>query len=78
MCEADVTTAEVISFPPDTSVRALAALLSERGISGDQPREEGLTFRVVTENIPGLRRVEEHIVTTSSPGMPSTPSGGHR
>ena len=30
----DVMTTEVISLGPDTSVQALAALLSERGISG--------------------------------------------
>src|SRR5271169_6020077 len=30
----DVMTTEVISVDPDTSVQALAALLSERGISG--------------------------------------------
>jgi CBS-domain-containing membrane protein len=34
MRAADVMTAEVISGRPDTSVHALAALLSERGISG--------------------------------------------
>jgi hypothetical protein len=30
--------------------------------SDDQPREERPTFRVAAENIPGVRRVEEHIV----------------
>ncbi len=30
--------------------------------SDDQPREERLTFRVAAENIPGVERVEEHIV----------------
>ena len=30
----DVMTTEIISVGPDTSVQALAALLSERGISG--------------------------------------------
>ena len=30
--------------------------------SDEQPREERLTFRVAAENIPGVRRVEEHIV----------------
>ena len=43
--------------------------------SDDQPREERLTFRVAAENIPGVRRVEEHIV------MPPTSvvtAGGER
>jgi CBS domain-containing protein len=31
--------------------------------SDDQPHEERLTFRVAAENIPGVRRVEEHVVT---------------
>src|SRR5258708_3321201 len=73
MCEADVMTAEVISVRPDRSVPALAALLSERRISGGPVAEERLTFRVAAANIPSVRRVEEHIVTTSSPGAPSTP-----
>jgi CBS domain-containing protein len=34
MLAADVMTTEVITVDPDTSVQALAALLSERGISG--------------------------------------------
>jgi CBS domain-containing protein len=41
MCEADVMTAEVISVRPDRSVPALAALLSERGISGGQLQRTG-------------------------------------
>ena len=35
--------------------------------SDDQPREEQLTFRVAAENIPGVRRVEEHIVAPPAP-----------
>ena len=35
--------------------------------SDDQPREERLTFRVAAENIPGVRRVEEHIVAPPAP-----------
>jgi CBS domain-containing protein len=33
--------------------------------SDDQPPEERLTFRVAAENIPGVRRVEEHLVCAS-------------
>lgn len=37
--------------------------------SDDQPREERLTFRVAAENIPGVRRVEEHIVERPTSGV---------
>jgi CBS domain containing-hemolysin-like protein len=36
--------------------------------SDEQPREERLTFRVAAENIPGVRRVEEHIVVPPTSG----------
>jgi len=44
--------------------------------SDDQPREERLTFRVAAENIPGVRRVEEHIV--AQPGQPAESGGPPR
>jgi CBS domain-containing protein len=37
--------------------------------SDEQPREERLTLRVVAENIPGVRRVEEHVVALPRSGM---------
>ena len=36
--------------------------------SDDQPREERLTSRLAAGNIPGLRRVEEHIVAPPTSG----------
>ena len=44
--------------------------------SDEQPREERLTFRVAAENIPGVRRVEEHIV--AQPGQPAESGGSPR
>jgi CBS domain-containing protein len=44
--------------------------------SDEQPREERLTFRVAAENIPGVRRVEEHIV--AQPGQPAEREGSLR
>ena len=44
--------------------------------SDEQPREERLTFRVAAENIPGVRRVEEHIV--AHPGQPAESRGAPR
>ena len=35
--------------------------------SDEQPREERMTFRVAAENIPGVWRVEEHIVAAPAP-----------
>src|SRR5262249_21874322 len=35
--------------------------------SDEQTREERLTFRVAAENIPGVRRVEEHMVAPPTP-----------
>ncbi len=43
--------------------------------SEDQPREERLTFRVAAENIPGVLRVEEHIVTAPAPETASGTGG---
>jgi CBS domain-containing protein len=37
--------------------------------SDEQPQEERLTFRVAAENIPGVRRVEEHSVALPASGM---------
>jgi len=37
--------------------------------SDDQPLEERLTIRVAAENIPGVRRVEEHIVAPPIPAV---------
>jgi CBS domain-containing protein len=42
--------------------------------SDEQPREERLTFRVAAENIPGVLRVEEHIVAAPTPE--AAPGGG--
>ena len=42
--------------------------------SDDQPREERLTFRVAAENIPGVLRVEEHIV--AAPALEAAPESG--
>ena len=42
--------------------------------SDEQPREERLTFRVAAENIPGVRRLEEHIVAPLPSGV--APGGG--
>ena len=44
--------------------------------SDEQPREERLTFRVAAENIPGVRRVEEHIV--ARPGQSAEGGGSPR
>ena len=44
--------------------------------SDEQPREERLTFRVAAENIPGVRRVEEHIV--AQPGQLAESRGAPR
>ena len=44
--------------------------------SDDQPREERLTFRVTAENIPGVRRVEEHSVALPASGMAAGGEGG--
>jgi hypothetical protein len=44
--------------------------------SDKQPREERLTFRVAAEYIPGVRRVEEHIVAPPTSGV--APGGGGR
>jgi CBS domain-containing protein len=37
--------------------------------SDDQTREERLTLRVAAENIPGVRRVEEHTVAQPTPAV---------
>jgi CBS domain-containing protein len=42
--------------------------------SDDQPQEERLTFRVAAENIPGVLRVEEHIV--AAPALEAAPASG--
>jgi CBS domain-containing protein len=42
--------------------------------SDDQPQEERLTFHVAAENIPGVLRVEEHIVAAPTSGV--APGGG--
>jgi CBS domain-containing protein len=42
--------------------------------SDEQPREERLTFRVAAETIPGVLRVEEHIVALPTSGV--APGGG--
>jgi hypothetical protein len=42
--------------------------------SDDQPRVERLTPRVAAENIPGVRRVEEHVVVPPAPEV--APGGG--
>jgi CBS-domain-containing membrane protein len=44
--------------------------------SDEQPREERLILRVVAENIPGVRRVEEHIVALPTSGMAAGGAGG--
>jgi CBS domain-containing protein len=44
--------------------------------SDEQPREERLTFRVAAENIPGVRRVEEHIVAPPASGVAAGGGGG--
>jgi CBS domain-containing protein len=44
--------------------------------SDEQPREERLTFRVAAENIPGVRRVEEHIVAPPASGVAASGGGG--
>jgi len=44
--------------------------------SDDQPREERLTFRVAAENIPGVLRVEEHIVAAPAPQAAPGSRGG--
>ena len=44
--------------------------------SDEQTREERLTFRVAAENIPGVRRVEEHIVAPPTPGSAPGDGGG--
>jgi CBS domain-containing protein len=44
--------------------------------SDEQPREERLTFRVAAENIPGVRRVEEHIVAPPASEAPPGSGGG--
>jgi CBS domain-containing protein len=44
--------------------------------SDEQPREERLTFRVAAENIPGVRRVEEHIVAPPMSGVTMGGGGG--
>jgi CBS domain-containing protein len=54
----DVMTTELISVDPDTSVQALAALLSERGVSGVPVVDaEGRVVGVVSEG-DLLHRVE--------------------
>jgi len=58
-------------------VRALATTTSAHlWFSDEQPREERLTFRVAAENIPGVRRVEEHIV--AQPGQLAESRGAPR
>ena len=44
--------------------------------SDDQPLEERLTFRVAAENIPGVLRVEEHIVAAPAPQAAPGSRGG--
>ena len=44
--------------------------------SDEHPREERLTFRVAAENIPGVRRVEEHIVAPPASGVAAGGRGG--
>ena len=44
--------------------------------SDDQPREERLTFCVAAENIPGVLRVEEHIVAAPAPQAAPGSRGG--
>ena len=44
--------------------------------SDDQTREERLTIRVAAENIPGVRRVEEHIVAPPTSGAAPGDAGG--
>jgi CBS domain containing-hemolysin-like protein len=44
--------------------------------SDDQSREERLTFHVAAENIPGVQRVEEHIVAPPTLGAAPDDGGG--
>jgi len=53
------------------SWRGRASLVSDK-----QPRKERLTFRVAAENIPGVQRVEEHIV--AQPEQPAERGGPPR